>query len=225
MRSVMRHWLPGLLSLVLMLALATTAVAGDRGEQRTFNAADQAAARVATLKRADLIAPASWKGGPVKPDLSPPPSCPNYPIDLSSFVMTGAAETNWQRGLTDVDTEAQVFRTADTVAQEWKITLGSPKAVACLRAAATKAFASSGAKLVSLEQLPFPRLATFTRAYAVRADATSQGLTVPLLLEVVDAGKGRTEVELTISGVASQKASIAGDALRYARILVGRIHT
>src|SRR5262245_10050922 len=85
---------------LVLLGFGGTAFAGgsDTGEQHKFNAADQAVARAATLKRADLNPASGWKGGPVKPDLSPSPDCPNYPIDLSSFVLTGAAETDWTQG-------------------------------------------------------------------------------------------------------------------------------
>ena len=208
-----------LLGFVVALAMAVVGVAdpGDR-EKLQFNAADQAAARAATIRRADLTVGA-WKGGPVKPDLSPPPSCPNYPVDLSSFVMTGAAETHWTLEALALDSEAQVFQTAQMVRDEWRIQVQTPAAVACYHSYTARAFAAAGVKLVSFKQIPFPHVAQHSTAFRLVASAAGQRVVTELVL----LGRSRTEIGLSVSGLPAEQAAISTAARRYARILAGRI--
>ena len=74
------------------LATAVAVPAGDGKEQIKLNAADQAAARAVVIRRADLGS-SGWAGGPLKPDLSTGPTCPNYDPKVSDLVLTGAART------------------------------------------------------------------------------------------------------------------------------------
>ena len=88
------------LTIVSALAclVATTAVAlADNGNRQKirFNAADQAAARAAVLRRSDLGSGADWKGGARKPDLTQTDPCPNYNPKQSDLVLTGIAETQF----------------------------------------------------------------------------------------------------------------------------------
>jgi hypothetical protein len=208
-----------LLSLAAALAAAVVGTAATgKPEKVQFTAADQAAARAATLRRGDLGAGA-WQGGSVKPDLSAPPSCPNYTVDLSPFVLTGAAETRWLNAPFLVDSEAEVLQTARMVRQEWRIQIQAPGAIACLRTQLAKGLAPQGATLVSFSRVPFPRLAPYTAAFRVVASA--QGARV--VVDVVLLGRSRTEVSLTVLGPAAQQQQIAAAATRYARILAGRI--
>ena len=83
-----------ILILGFALALVAAASAGNPGRETVrFNAADQAAAQAAALKRADFGIGA-WHGGARKPDLSAQPACPNYHPKFSAFVVTGAAQTD-----------------------------------------------------------------------------------------------------------------------------------
>jgi hypothetical protein len=208
-----------LLSFVAVLAVAVVGSAGTgKPEKVEFNAADQTAARAATLRRGDLGA-GSWQGGAVKPDLSAPPSCPNYTVDLSRFVLTGAAETRWLSAPFLVDSEAEVLQTAQMVRQEWRIQIQAPGAIACLRTQLAKGLAPQGATLVSFRRVPFPRLVPYTAAFRVVASAQGNRVVV----EVVLLGRGRTEVSVTVLGPAAQQPQIAAAAARYARILARRI--
>jgi len=67
----MRRGLIGALLVVAALLAAAAAFAGGH-EQIKYNAADQAAARAVTIKRADLTGATGWAGGVVKPDISAP---------------------------------------------------------------------------------------------------------------------------------------------------------
>jgi hypothetical protein len=93
---------------VALATLATVAVAaaGDGGrEQIKFNPSDQSAARTAVLRRTDLPG-GDWKGGAVKFDPSPSPTCRNYHPDLSQFVLTGAAESDWKSESAEMSIES-----------------------------------------------------------------------------------------------------------------------
>jgi hypothetical protein len=206
------------------LVAAAVAVAGGH-EQIKYNAADQAAARAATLHRADLTPAAGWAGGATKPDISAAPSCPNYPVDLSKFVLTGAAASNWHRGTRQINEQTEVLQTTRMVSQEWRLQVTAPGAVACLRTVLTQSFAVTGLKLVSFKRISFSKLGTYTAAFRLLADAGAQGSTVHLVIEVVLVGKGRAEVELTVSDFAAAQSSVSADALHYARILAGRVKT
>jgi hypothetical protein len=204
---------------VAVLAVAVVGTAGTgKPEKVQFNAADQAAARAATLRKDDLGA-GVWQGGAVKPDLSAPPSCPGYTVDLSRFVLTGAAETRWLSAPFLVDSEAQVLQTAQMVRQEWRIQIQAQGAIACLRTQLAEGLAQQGATLVSLERIAFPRVVPYTAAFRVVASAQA----TRVMVEVVLLARSRTEVTLTVLGPAAQQSQIAAAAARYARILAGRI--
>jgi hypothetical protein len=216
--------LPAGALLVLLVALATSVAAsgGDRGREKIrFNAADQAAARAAVIRRADLGSASGWKGGATKPDLSPPPTCPNYHPKQSDLVLTGVAETDWTRGGVDFDSEAQVLRTARMVQLDWQRSIQVPGVVPCLRRQLVKAFGSK-ATVVSFKRIAFPHIARYAAAFLLLADVRSQGKKVRVMVEPIVAGRGRTEITLTASALASARSSVSAAALRLARILVAR---
>jgi hypothetical protein len=211
-------------ALAAIAALVTAAVAFAGGhEQIKYNAADQAAARAATLKRADLTGATGWLGGSVRPDISAPPSCANYPVDLSKYVLTGAARSSFRAATRTVESQIQVLQTKQMVAAEWKLQVTAPGALACLRSSLAKALASSGAKLVSFTKVSFPRLTSQSIAFRLVLEAQLQGSTIREVVEEVLVGKGRTEIELTISDLAAAQSAVAADALHYTRIIVGRV--
>jgi hypothetical protein len=214
----MRRGVIGALLVLATLLAAAVAYAGGH-EQIKYNAADQAAARAATLKRADLRGATGWTGGATKPDISAPPSCPNYQVDLSKFVLTGAASTQWKAGSREIDTQIELLQTAPMVAAEWRLQITKPGAVACLKSVLAQSFTSGGGTLVSFKEIAFPKLAQYTAAF--RLVGAVQNIRV--VVQVVLVGKGRTEVELTVSDLAAAQSAVAADALHYARILVGRV--
>jgi hypothetical protein len=213
-----------LLALLVVLATAVVAAAANgKGETIQFNAADQAAARSATLRRSDLTPAGGWTGGRVKPDLSPPPSCPNYPVDLSRFVLTGTAASDWTRGTLELSSDTDVLKTAQMLRREWQIQVQASGAIACIRGQTAKAVAAEGGKLVSFKRIPFPHLATYSAAFRMVAEFTAGGDRVRLMREAALVGRSRTGVTVTVTGFASQQRAISAAALRSARILVGRI--
>jgi hypothetical protein len=218
----MRRGVIGALAVLVALAAAAVAFAGGH-EQINYNAADQAAARAATIKRADLTGATGWTGGAVKADISVPPSCPNHPVDLSKYVLTGAAASQFRAGTRAVESQIELLETVQMANAEWKLQVTSPGALACLRSSLAKTVAAGGARLVSFAKVSFPRLTAQTVALRIVLEAQVQGVTVRQVIEEVLVGKGRTEIELTVSDLASAQSAVAADALHYARILVGRV--
>jgi len=181
-------------------------------ETRRPNPADMAAARAATVKAVDLRPAGGWHGGRVKVDFSNP-GCPNFHPKLSQFVSTGAAATDWDRGAVYVGTQTDVLRTAQMVRRQWQVQVLDPRAIPCERDMLKKELAKEGITLVSLNRIPFPKLATYSRAY--KAVLRSGGVT--MTMEQVLVGKSRTEVNLTTLGLPT------AEGLRLAKILVRRI--
>jgi hypothetical protein len=206
----------------LVLALVGLADTG-KGERIRFNAADQAAARAATIHKTDLPAHPTWTGGSRKPDLSPPVSCPNYLVDLSGFVLTGAAQSRWSIDSFEVETKAKVFQTAQMARQEWRIRVEATGAIACLRRQIAKELAArpfGGLKLVSFKQIAFPHIAPYTAAFRLET-TTRDG--APVAFAVVRLGRSRTEITLMVSNFAEYWQVIRTAAVQHARIVAGRI--
>ena len=218
----MRRGSIGALMMLAALAAAAVALAGGH-EQIKYNAADQAAARSVTIKRADLTGATGWAGGVVKPDISAPPSCPGHPVDLSKYVLTGAARSQFRAGTRTVESQIELLKTVQMVNGEWKLQVTSPGAIACLRSTLAQAAAGSGARLVSFTKLSFPRLTSQTLALRIVLEGQAQGVTVREAVEEVLVGKGRTEIELTVSDLAAAQSAVAADALHYARVLLARV--
>src|SRR5436305_11181987 len=118
---MMRAMLRGAAFLALVVGVtAAVALAGGGREQIRYNAADQAAARATVLRRSDLLPSTGWTGGRTKPDLSPPPSCPNYHPKQSDLVLTGAAQSNFRRGPLVIGNEVQILKTRRMVRLDWQ---------------------------------------------------------------------------------------------------------
>src|SRR5215213_10944258 len=119
---------------ILALASAVPATAANERPKIRFTAAGQAAARSAVITRADLNAPTDWKGGAVKPDLSPSPLCPGFRPKQADLVMTGAAEATFRHSSGyGFNTVAQVMQSAKMVRLDWQRTVGDPRFMGCLR--------------------------------------------------------------------------------------------
>jgi hypothetical protein len=207
----------------IVLTVVMAAAANGRPERIKFNSADQAAARTATLHRSDLAPAGGWSGGVKKPDLSGPPSCPNYPVDLSKFVLTGVAETEWLRGGLDVNSATDVLQSARMVQAEWQIQVRAPGAVACLRSYTAKSIAAQGGKLVSFKRIAFPHIDHYTAAFRLVITLPVQGTKVRATQETVLFGRSRTATTLSVTGVLGARSAIHAAAVRYARILDRRI--
>ena len=208
--------------LAVLAALAAAARAGGGKEQIRLNAKDQAHARRAVLKRADLGTAAGWTGGAKKPDLSSTPPCADFHPKQSDLVVTGAAETDWKHPGLEIDSEAQVLQTARMVRLDWQRSVVSAKLLPCLRQAFEKE-AGANAKVVSVRKVSFPHLGTYTALFRVLVDVTSGGSTVRIRSDAVLIGRSRTELTLTVTSPESAAAGVFPAEVQIARLLAGRI--
>jgi hypothetical protein len=210
-------------AVALALATASVALAGNGNrEQIRFNAADQAAARAAILRRSDLASGGGWKGGARKPDLSPADSCPNYNPKQSDLVLTGAAATRFSAGTLVFDSEAQVLQSARMVRLDWQRSVLAPGLLPCLRSMAAKS-SPVNATVVSIEKLAFPHVATYTAAFRLVTDVRSSNGKLRIIVDIALVGRGHTEIMLTTSAPYDARVPVKASEIRLARILVGRI--
>ncbi len=210
----------GAAALVALVA-AGVAWAADPGKEKiAFTAAGQAQAKREVLRRADLGK--GWSGGSRKPDLSSSMPCSAYRPKQSDLVVTGAAETTWQAQGFQVDSVAQVLRTAAMVRLDWQRTILAPQVLPCLRQGFASSVGSSG-KLVSFGRAGFPGVARYTRAFRAVFDVKTGTGTVPVEIDFVALAAARNEVTLTMTGPAAQRSVLHDAEVRMARALAGRM--
>jgi hypothetical protein len=211
------------LAATLLAAVATAGVAfaaGGEKEQIKLNPADQAAARRAVAHRADL-GQSVWTGGATKPDLSAAPTCANFHPKQADLVVTGAAAAAWSYHGLRIETDAQVLRTQAMVAVDWRRTVLAAAAIPCLRTHLLKEL-GRGVTLVRFRRLLFPPVATESQAYLMLLDVKTNAGKVPVALELVLIGHGRTELTI-ISTAPNAAQKVVGEAdVQLARALVAR---
>jgi hypothetical protein len=112
----MRRWL-ALTALVGVAAAPGPPDRHPRDPREAFTAADQTWANRIALKRSDL--PAGWRGS--RAATGDDPRCPTFDPDMSDLTMTGKAESlDFRRGLANMASETQIFRTAREAATSFR---------------------------------------------------------------------------------------------------------
>jgi hypothetical protein len=205
----------------LALVSASSVFAGDGKQQIKLNKRDQAAARAVVIRRTDLGS-SGWQGGPVKPDLSSTPNCPNFHPTVSDLVVTGAAETTFQRSSVEFSSVAEVLKTRQMVRLDWRRSVVPRAAVPCLRRTLANGL-PSGARIVSFARVPFPHVGTRSSRFrgVIRIDLF--GRTTRLVTDIVITFRSRTEITLNAAGPLSAARSISAAEARLARVLVSRV--
>jgi hypothetical protein len=216
------------LAAVSSLALASSvalAAASSGQEKVSYTTVDQAAARAAIVRGSDLQPAGAWKGGTKKvtrADLAPL-SCPGFHPKVSDLVVTGAADSTWSYGPDSLESLAVVLRTPKMVKVDWARSVETPGAAACAAMTLGKTVGSN-VKVSSYRKLSFPHVAPYTAAFRFELVLTSQGITVPIVIDSVLVGRGRTELSLT-SGGPKATAPSATYLARVARLLLARVRT
>ena len=207
----------------LVLIVAGAILAADPGKERiALTAAGNAQAKTEVLRRADLGK--AWSGKFKMPHLPATERC-SYRPKQSDLTVVGAAESVWNKPLGSViQSAAQVLRTPAMVRRDWRRTVTAPQVVPCLRQAFKKALRSRG-KAVTARHVPFPRVAPYSRAFRMRATVDSGAGAVPIELYLVALGSGRNELNLNLSAIGPERASLRANALRLAHILAHRMHS
>jgi hypothetical protein len=163
-----------------------------------------------------------WQGGSRKPDVSSALPC-SYKPKQNDLVLIGAAETDWREPGLEIDSEAQVLRTADMVLRDWRRTVLAPQVVPCLRQGFVKSLGSTGT-LVSFGRTSFPHVAKLTQGFrAVIRVNQSGSKPVPIEIDVLGLGAGRNEITLTLTGLVAVRKALHTAELRLARRLTGRM--
>jgi hypothetical protein len=209
------------LFVALAAGLPAEAAAPPNREQVRFDPADQAAARAALLRRADLGA-TGWTGGRVKPDPPTTIDCPGYEPKQTDLVLTGAAQADFHHTGIEIRSVVQVLRTRSMVARDWSRSVVDPRAMACMRHLLATEL-KPGQRLVSFRRLAFPRLAAYSAAYRMLIEVRAQGQRVLVLADEVLIGRNRTELTLALAAPAALKASISQAEIRLARRLLSRV--
>jgi hypothetical protein len=231
-RSRQHAYTPGVISrrsLVLIApvisALAMSGAAGAHGadkEKIQLTTAGQAAARAALLTRADLGSTSGWTGGPKKPDLSSTPPCANFDPKQSDLTLNGAAEAVYKHAAgIQFRSNVQVLETAHMVALDWQRSVLAPQLLTCMRSGLAKSVGSR-ARVVSVERIAIPKLATYAAAFRAVIDLTAAHH-IRVMVDVVLVGRGRTEVTLTTTAPFASVGTIGPAEIRLARLLAARI--
>jgi hypothetical protein len=182
------------------------------------NAADQAAARAAVVKKSDLGA-SGWKGGATKPDFSPS-TCTTYRPKVSDLLVTGAAASEWTfAGALTFHSETWVLKTAAMVKLDWQRTVVHPSFLPCAR---EELGSDASTKLVSARRIALPALTPLARRYRFLVDYTQQGETIRLFSDLILIGKGRLEISLLSTGLYADRKAVESAEVRLARALVAR---
>jgi len=218
----MSRFLVGLVAAASLALIAAGAVlAADPGKEKiALTAAGNAQAKTEVLRHADLGK--GWSGRFKKPRLPATEQC-SYRPKQSDLTVVGAAESVWNKPLGSViQSAAQVLRTPAMVRRDWRRTVTAPQVLPCLNQAFKKALGSHG-KVVSARRVAFPRVTTYTRAFRMRGTVDSGAGAVPIELYLVALGTGRNELNLNLSAIGPERASLRANALRLARVLARRM--
>jgi hypothetical protein len=200
------------------LVLASAALAA--GPIVRHNAKDQAAARAAVLKGSDLGI--GWSGAVNAVAKPEPLSCPpSFVPRQDDLVVTGDVASNFQKQGVAIGSEVALLQTPQMVRDDWSRTI-RPQLVACLTSVHRKGVVS-GEKLVSVRKVAFPRIAPLVAAYRVSSRVTQQGQTIPLALDLVFIGKGRSEVSLQFFYPQQAQAALVPAERRIAALVAGRV--
>jgi hypothetical protein len=217
----------GALALALVAAQAARAALTETPIAR-FTAADQAAAKAAVLRAADLGQ--GWKGGlkknPKVPGVSPEEECPGlWEPKQSDLVITGLAESKFTSPGAEVSSTVQVYKTVRMWKLDWQRTIAHPGFLTCLKRQSA-AEPEPGVRLVSLTRTPFPQIAgnaAFRLRIVFEITPDAGGDPVRVLMDGIAFGKGRTAISLTFTIPDGARAAIHEAEVRLARLLAGRI--
>jgi hypothetical protein len=197
----------------LTLVLVQTASAVDTQPVR-FNPADQAAAKAATLRMSDL-GTTGWRGGAIKPTLTPDKDCPTKKSDL---VVTGAAKSEFKAEVTILTSEAFVLQSAWMVNADWRRTVGNAAYMACGR---RSLMGGPDPKVTSFTKVAFPDLADHAARYrAVLSTTTATGSHPVVVIDFIFLAEGRTEILFSITAPYINRTIVDGAGRRLAKILV-----
>lgn len=203
-----------LFALALLLALlpAGSAFANHFDPKKRIRPADQARAKAMLLRQSDL-------GPGYNPGTRGDSAHLNCaPLDESDLTLTGEAESpTWIGGLTLIGSYANVYASVSDANVSWQRST-SAAGRRCVATEFQRLAGTSGARLVSLKELSFPRVAPRTVVYrlvfAIQAQAR-------LTIDLVALSRTRAQAYFLIGSVPGVPSK--AEELRLARIVAGRM--
>lgn len=204
----------GVLGVLVVAAVAVGAALAAPGDpQKKLTKADQARARAASIRLADLGA--GWKSVPSGNKDSGNPRCSNYNPDQSDLVETGDYDSpDFTR--TDgsfVSSTTGVFRTAQ-MARTGYGRVAVPALASCFAELFQKqAVKPNTIQILGTGPLAFPALGDRSAAYRVTMTYKTRKASVPFTTDLVVFDKGRTDVALIFLGIAQPLPAAAERAL------------
>jgi hypothetical protein len=210
------------LAVLGVLVSGATATAGADKERVHLTAADNAAARAATLTRADLGG--GWTQQATKPSVMPDsPDCPNYHPKKLDLLQTGAAKTKFVQPGVVVESSATLMKTAEMVRLDAQRVTLTPRFMQCMRYIAKKS-ETVHAKFVSIRPLKLPSFAPYAIGMRMTMDVTPKsGGKIRMISDIIEFGRGRTELTLQTTMPLEWVPTLFPNELVWAKELTGRI--
>jgi hypothetical protein len=207
----------GRLGIVLLVAATFTAAAvaapGDP-EKRDIRPGDQARARKANLRLADL--PSGFRSLARPHEKSGPAVCGRFRPDLSDLTITGEAGSPNFVGAngTSIFSEAEVYRTVHDEQQSWQRTTRR-EALPCFAQQLERQSASTPIRIDvrSYAQLPAPRFGDRSAKFRFVAVVVSQGVRIQMWIDVLGVARGRADAALYYFTVGHRPAAAQERAL------------
>jgi hypothetical protein len=192
----------------VVAAIAAAAIALADNYQYRLTPAGQAAAAKVVLDPSLL--PKGWKGGPVKPDLSPNPlRCPDYAPKQSDLVVNGAKESDFTFRTHEIDSYATVFQSPAMVETDVRRGGNINAFFGCIRKVWPTL--SKGTKLLSVTRLALPKVTAHSLAYRVVFEDTASKQRIAI--DSLNIAHGRYELELDQIVTAPSAAELANMAI------------
>jgi len=193
---------------------------GAQAERPTvrINAADQAKAGAALLRRTDL--PFGWRGGQVKPEAPRGPDCPGFQPKFADLVVTGHAAVSFvnTRAGVRILQDSQVLESVAAVKADFVRTM-TPQLPGCI---AHQYRRDPNVVSVTVQRLEFPRLGTHTAAYRATLTVRTRNRPAKVVSDFVFVGHGRMEYSLNLVAPARFEPQLADFAADIIRIVVKR---
>jgi hypothetical protein len=209
------------LALVALLTTSAGAAASSRHDTRVkMTAEGQRDAKAALLTIGDFAPGHGFKAKAVTSGSSSKASCAGYHPKTSDLVENGNAQASFTNKVLTFSSASTVFQTAAMVHADWQRSV-RPSLTTCLRTTVTHSL-EANERFVSVADLPFPQVSTYTHAYRAVISLTKSGKTISFAEDIVLIGWGRTEIMFTSLGPTSP-AQLTDD-VAFAKLLASRIY-
>jgi hypothetical protein len=206
----------------IVVAAAASAATDPRAEKVRLRPADLSLAKRAVLKQAD-VGP-DWDRVAAPKDDSQF-SCGTFRPDFSSFTITGKASASFRFTSPpggQVDSTVGVFKTRSQAAGDFRLG-AKPQLATCLADQVRRAFRGYPqgieGRLLSSRMVKAPKLGERSVAYAIAAEISGNGSTIPVFVDVVAVQRGRSIAALVFTGLGSRLPSRQYYAARVTRRL------